>query len=93
MYLTSNLSFGMPIALLIKAISLHIIPDNLENIEKFANILGYYSGERTTLHKQFIPNEFYENAKEKALKYYFEFVDKDANNEIFKMPDYTTLFS
>ena len=61
------------------------------NKEKFANVLGCYSGERTELHKKFINEEFYNNSKETALKYYLEFVDKDANNEKFKMPDYKEL--
>jgi len=64
---------------------------DLTNIEKFANTLGYYSGERTELHKKFINDNFYNNAKETALKYYLEFVDKDANNEKFKIPDYKEL--
>ncbi len=63
-----------------------------ENIEIYAGTLGYYSGERTELHKKFIPTEFYENAKETALNYYLEFVAKDANNEKFEIPDYTELF-
>ena len=64
----------------------------LENIEKFASILGYYSGERTELHKKFISDEFYANAKETAMKYYLNFVDKDANNEAFEIPNYAELF-
>ena len=42
----------------------------------------------TELHKKFISNEFYENSKEKALNYYLQFVDKDANNEAFVIPEY-----
>ncbi len=64
-----------------------------ENIETFAGILGNYSGERTELHKKFIPQDFYENSKETALKYYLEFVNKDANNETFGIPDYKELFN
>lgn len=64
-----------------------------ENIETFAGILGNYSGDRTELHKKFIPQDFYENSKETALNYYLDFVNKDANNEIFEIPDYTELFS
>ena len=64
-----------------------------ENIETFAGILGNYSGERTELHKKFIPQDFYENSKETALNYYLDFVNKDANNEKFEIPDYTELFS
>ena len=63
--------------------------ENLENIEKFSRILGNYSGERTDLHKQIILDEFYENSKETALNYYLQFVEKDANNEKFVIPEYT----
>lgn len=64
-----------------------------ENIQTFAGILGNYSGERTELHKQFISDDFYANAKETALEYYLDFVNKDANNEKFEIPDYTGLFN
>ena len=63
--------------------------ENLENIEKFSRILGNYSGERTDLHKQIILDEFYENSKETALNYYLQFIEKDANNEKFVIPEYT----
>ncbi len=58
------------------------------DIERYANVLGCYSGERTELHKKVISEEFYNNSKETALKHYLEFVAKDANNEIFEIPDY-----
>lgn len=57
-------------------------------IETYAKITGNYSGERTALHKKFIPDDFYETSKDKALKYYLDFVDKDANNKPFKIPEY-----
>lgn len=57
-------------------------------IENFANIFGNYSGERTDLHKKFIDDEFYNSAKDVAMKYYLAFVDKDANNEPFVVPEY-----
>ena len=63
--------------------------ENLENIEKFSRVLGNYSGERTELHKKLISDEFYENSKETALNYYLEFVEKDANNEVFVIPEYS----
>ena len=65
---------------------------NKENIETFATILGNYSGERTELHKKYISSEIYDNAKDIAMKYYLNFVDKGANNETFIIPDYTKLF-
>ena len=57
-------------------------------IETYANVLGNYSGERTELHKKFISDEFYESTKEEAMKYYLDFVEKDANNEQFVIPEY-----
>ena len=62
--------------------------EKLEDIEKFARVLGNYSGERTCLHKELITEEFYESSKEKALNYYLQFVEKDANNEVFVIPEY-----
>lgn len=57
-------------------------------IEMYANALGNYSGDRTELHKKYISDKFYDEAKDKAMKYYLEFVDKDANNEKFEIPKY-----
>ena len=59
-----------------------------EVIETYANILGNYSGDRTELHKKFISDEFYENTKHEAMKYYLDFVNKGANNEPFEIPNY-----
>ena len=57
-------------------------------LETYANIMGNYSGERTELHKKFIDDKFYNSTKDEAMKYYLEFVDKDANNEPFEVPEY-----
>lgn len=57
-------------------------------IKTYASLLGNYSGYRTDLHKKFITEAFYDSAKDEAMKYYLEFVDKDANNEKFEIPDY-----
>lgn len=62
--------------------------EDLETIEKFTRVLGNYSGERTELHRELISDEFYDNSKEKALDYYLQFVEKDANNEAFVIPEY-----
>ena len=32
--------------------------------------------------------DFYQNCKESAMKYYLKFVNKDANNEPFDIPEY-----
>ena len=61
---------------------------SLEEISLYSRVLGNYSGERTDLHKKFISDEFYNNSKESALDDYLKFVDKDANNEVFVIPEY-----
>ena len=60
-----------------------------DDIEKFASILGNYSGERTALHKNFVDDKFYSEAKDRAMDYYLKFVEKDSNNIPFVIPDYT----
>ena len=62
--------------------------ENLAGIENYARVLGNYSGERTAMHRKLVSDEFYESSKEKALNYYLQFVDKDANNEVFVIPEY-----
>ena len=59
-----------------------------EDITKYANILGNYSGDRTELHKKLISDDLYSNCKDYAMDYYLTFVEKDANNEQFIIPDY-----
>ena len=61
---------------------------NKTDIEKYATILGNYSGERTNLYNKFITDEFYEKVKDYAMDYYLAFVEKDANNEKFEIPEY-----
>ena len=61
---------------------------SLEEISEYSKVLGNYSGERTELHKKLISEEFYNNSKEMALNDYLKFVDKDANNEKFEIPEY-----
>ena len=61
---------------------------NKDDIQKYATVLGNYSGERTLLHKEFISDELYDNCKDIAMKYYLAFVEKDANNEKFEIPVY-----
>ena len=61
---------------------------NKDDIQKYATVLGNYSGERTALHKQLINDKLYKNCKDLAMEYYLAFVDKDANNEPFEIPQY-----
>ena len=58
-------------------------------LETYAGAMGNYSGERTELHKKHINDKFYDNAKDVAMKYYLKFVEKDANNEPFVIPEYS----
>ncbi len=62
--------------------------ENLEEIKKFSRVLGNYSGERTELHRELIREDFYNKSKDTAMEYYLQFVEKDANNEEFVIPDY-----
>lgn len=57
-------------------------------IELYADTLGNYSGDRTELHKKFIDDKFYNETKDKAMEYYLKFVEKDANNAPFIIPEY-----
>lgn len=57
-------------------------------LELYAASMGNYSGDRTELHKKYITDKFYDDAKNKAMNYYLKFVEKDANNELFKIPEY-----
>ena len=57
-------------------------------IEKYASVLGNYSGDRTQKHCDLVPVDLYENCKGIAMDYYLAFVDKDANNEPFVVPEY-----
>lgn len=57
-------------------------------IEKYATVLGNYSGDRSKKHIELIPEKAYENCKQDAMDYYLAFVDKDANNEPFVVPEY-----
>lgn len=45
-----------------------------KEIEKYAQVMGNYSGKRTDLYKKLVPKEFYKSAKEKAMKVYLEFI-------------------
>ena len=64
---------------------------DFDEIGKYAQAMGNYSGDRTELHKKYISDEMYNSTKERAMNYYLEFVDKDANNEQFVIPEYKFL--
>ena len=58
------------------------------DIINFAKTLGNYCGDRNEIYNKFVPNEEYESAKEKSMEDYRHFTDKDANNELFVIPNY-----
>ncbi|MBR6099130.1 hypothetical protein IKP85_05220 [bacterium] len=57
-------------------------------IELYAGAMGNYDGTITEYHKKYISKELYKRSKEDALEYYLKFVEKDANNEPFVIPEY-----
>lgn len=48
-------------------------------LEKYTKIMGYFKGKRTDLYKELVPKEFYNSAKDKAMKAYLEFTNSDMN--------------
>ncbi len=58
------------------------------NITTYATILGNYSGEQTKLHQKYINQNSYDATKDLAMEYYLKFVNKDANEEEFQIPEY-----
>ncbi len=59
-----------------------------EEIKKFAQIMGNYSGDLTALYEKYVDMDLYKNSKELSLKDYALFTNKDANNASFVIPDY-----
>ncbi len=48
-----------------------------KEIEKYAAIMGHFKGKRTDLYKELVRKEIYKSAKERAMKLYLEFANKD----------------
>ncbi|MDD3237770.1 MAG: hypothetical protein PHV37_06700 [Candidatus Gastranaerophilales bacterium] len=61
---------------------------NKEDIKKYAQKLGNYSGDLTEKYNNLMDKNLYDNAKDISMEEYQKFTDKDANNTIFKIPDY-----
>ena len=59
-----------------------------EDIAEFTKILGNYSGERNKEYLAIIPEDYYNNAKEKSMSEYLKFTNKDADNRVFEVPNY-----
>ncbi len=62
--------------------------DDKNEIKKFARVLGNYSGDLTPLYQKYVSQKYYETVKEKSMEKYLEFTNKDANNDVFEIPDY-----
>ncbi|MCQ2788920.1 MAG: hypothetical protein MJ229_00940 [bacterium] len=48
-----------------------------KELEKYTTLMGNYSGARTKTYNKYISDELYNSAKDKAMKSYLEFVNKD----------------
>lgn len=59
------------------------------NIKEYARIMGNYSGDTNAVYEKNMTMELYNSAKEKSLKSYAVFTEKDANNTPFSVPDYS----
>ena len=53
-------------------------------LSKYAKVLGNYSGEKNETYNKFIPEEFYNNAKETSFEIYGKFAGKNADTREFK---------
>ena len=62
---------------------------NFDEIGKYASAMGNFSGERTEPHQKYISDEMYDSTKDKSMEYYLEFVNDEANNEVFVIPEYS----
>lgn len=60
-----------------------------EDISKFAKLLGNYSGDLNEEYLALIPKDYYNNAKEKSMDEYLKFTNKDFDDRIFEIPDYS----
>ena len=59
-----------------------------DDIAEFARVLGNYSGEMNNEYLAKISEDYYNNAKDKSMKEYLKFTDKDGDKRIFEIPDY-----
>ncbi len=59
------------------------------DIKNYAAVMGNYSGDLNDVYKKNVDMAFYDCAKEKSLKAYAVFTEKDANNTPFEVPDYS----
>lgn len=60
-----------------------------EDILKYAQTLGNYSGKLNEIYLALIDKEIYNKAKDISMVEYLKFTNKDTNNEKFVIPDYS----
>ncbi len=58
------------------------------DISVFARILGNYSGDLNDKYLALISEDYYNNAKDKSVKEYLKFTNKDFDTRVFEIPDY-----
>lgn len=56
---------------------------------KYAQALGNFSGKRTKLHEEFIPDDTYNKAKDIAMEMYSKWAEEGAPKDKFNVPDYS----
>ena len=62
-------------------------------LSKYAKALGNYSGEKNETYNKFIPEEFYNNAKETSFEIYGKFAEKNADTREFKPVSFDFILS
>lgn len=60
-----------------------------DDIEKFARILGNYSGSLNNKYLAIISKDYYNSAKAKSMEDYLKFTNKDFDTRVFEIPDYS----
>ncbi len=57
-------------------------------LAEWSRTLGNYSGDLNDIYKKYISEDFVNNAKEKSLKLYDDYANKDIDTREFKIPEY-----
>lgn len=59
-----------------------------EQLKTFARLMGNYSGDLTDLYKKYVDIDLYNCSKDISFEEYAVFNNKDANNDVFVIPNY-----
>lgn len=57
-------------------------------LAEWSRVLGNYSGDLNDVYKKYISEDFVNSAKEKSLKLYDDYANKDIDTREFKIPEY-----